>query len=190
MGWHREAELLPQVGGGAIAGHPLTGGLHQRWATQPHHSTVSPSPHNDTPLLAAQRLFLVFPNPEERPTSEAKIWLIHDHLTQRACACPQASFSVAAKRQCRDWQWEGGRREVLHPLSFWPPWGGAALQVHCSVSLHLHRFLVHTRGSHQASRNYPQETWTAHTTGPFVVCSHTAPAGDWKLGSVLKGQTF
>lgn len=42
MGWHWEAELLPQVGGGAAAGHSLTADLHQRGATQPNNSTVSP----------------------------------------------------------------------------------------------------------------------------------------------------
>lgn len=42
MGWHWEAELLPQVGGGAAAGHSLTADLHQCGATQPNNSTVSP----------------------------------------------------------------------------------------------------------------------------------------------------
>lgn len=43
MGGHREVELLPQAGGGATAGHSLIADLHQRRATQPHDSTVSPS---------------------------------------------------------------------------------------------------------------------------------------------------
>lgn len=41
VGRYREAELLPQAGGGAPTGHSLTTGLHQRRATQPHDSAVS-----------------------------------------------------------------------------------------------------------------------------------------------------
>lgn len=43
VGRHWEVELLPQAGGGAAAGHSLTADLHQRGATQPHDSTVSPT---------------------------------------------------------------------------------------------------------------------------------------------------
>lgn len=41
LGRHREAQLVPQAGGGASAGHPAAAELHQRRAPQPHDSAVS-----------------------------------------------------------------------------------------------------------------------------------------------------
>lgn len=41
MGRHREAQLLPKVGGSAAAGDSLAADLHQCGAAQPHNSAVS-----------------------------------------------------------------------------------------------------------------------------------------------------
>lgn len=64
MGRHREAELLPQAGGGAVTGHSFAGSPHQCRATQPHHSTVRPDAHNYATLLKRTRLFLLLSSPE------------------------------------------------------------------------------------------------------------------------------
>lgn len=117
VGRHREAQLLPQAGGGAAAGHPAAADLHQRRATQPHDRTVRttsdlrPPTSSWSPEVAVSNISLV--------------------------SSPQASCDIAAERQRGVRQRERGRRALLHPLLPGLSRGGAALQVQHLLWGHL-----------------------------------------------------
>lgn len=78
VGRHREAQLLPKVGGGAAAGNSLAADLHQCGAAQPHNSAVS-----------------VFSG--RAAGRRARV-----HGKARVCVSSQAPFSLTAQRQRGD----------------------------------------------------------------------------------------